>query len=157
MALLDMGFDVNELPVADSDYAPIQDGWYRANISIADIKATKDGTGQYINLTYDIVAPTNAGRKVFGMINVRNKSSKAEEIGRQQLGSLMRAIGLAKVNDTDELLGATLEIKVATEKSEGYEPRNVVKGYKAVEGVTNVTAPTTTADAPKSAAPWSKK
>jgi hypothetical protein len=99
---------------------------------------------------------------VFGNLNIRNASPKAEEIGRQQLGDICRAIGLAKVSDTDQLIGNSLMIKLDIEKSEQYGDKNQVKGFKPIAGgapsvpvrssVQNVAA------APaKAAPPWAKK
>ena len=127
-------FSVDSLPVSTSNYDPIPEGWYNATINGAELKDTKAGTGQYINIRYDVTGETNAGRVVFGMINVRNANPKAEEIGLQQLGELLRAIGKASVNDTDELLGCSLSIKVGINQREGYDPRNDVKGFKALKG-----------------------
>lgn len=148
-------FSVDTLPQSTNNFDPVPEGWYNANISGAELKDTKAGTGQYINVRYSITGETNAGRVVFGMINVRNANPKAEEIGRQQLGELLRAIGRPSVNDTDELLGASLSIKVGISQREGYDPRNEVKGFKAHKGG----MPAVTQSAPakpdaKAKAPW---
>lgn len=96
---------------------------------------TKDGTGQYIKVRYDITGPTHQGRVVFANINIRNASSKAEEIGRQHLGDIMRAIGLTKVTDSDQLIGGNLQIKVAIRPASGqYGESNEVKAFKALSG-----------------------
>lgn len=148
-------FSVETLPQSTNNFDPVPEGWYNANISGAELKDTKAGTGQYINVRYSITGETNQGRVVFGMINVRNANTKAEEIGRQQLGELMRAIGVLEVADTDELLGASLSIKVGISQREGYDPRNEVKGFKALKGG----MPAVTQSAPakaegKAKAPW---
>ena len=92
MAFLEHAFDVNELPVSDTNYEVLPEGWYNTRITEAKIKATKKGDGQYFAVRYDIIGPSHQGRVVFGSINIKNSSPKAEEIGRQQLGNLMRAI-----------------------------------------------------------------
>lgn len=149
MAFLGQTIEVNTLPESNS-YELIPVGWYAVTIVDAELKDTKDGTGQYISLKYSISGPTHQGRTVYGNINIKNKSIKAEEIGRADLGSLMRAIGLPRVSDTDELLNGQLQIKVGisearTDPSTGktYEARNEVKGYKALAGgMPPATAPT---------------
>lgn len=158
MAFLDQEFVAADLPQGNS-YDVLPEGWYNATITKADIQATKDGTGQYIKVRYDITGPTHQGRVVFGNLNIRNASVKAEEIGRQQLGELMRSIGLAKVTDTDQLIGGNLQIKVAIRPASGqYGESNEIKGFKAISGG----APTASAPvAPKPAAsgstpPWMK-
>lgn len=136
MAFLDETFSADDLPKGNTgDYTPLPDGWYISTITKAELCATKAGTGQYIKLRYDITGPTHQGRVVFGNLNIRNPNPKAEEIGRQQLGDVMRAIGLAKVADTDQLVGGALMIKLTTKAADGqYEASNEVKGFKAVEG-----------------------
>lgn len=159
MASLDFEYVADELPVGSNSYETLPDGWYSATITKADVKATKTGGGQYIAVRYDITGPTHEGRIVFGNLNIKNASSVAENIGRQQLGEIMRAVGLAKVNDTDELLGNSLLIKLATRKQEGYEPTNDIKAFKSLDGA-ELPAPAAKATqpdaAPKAKAPWAK-
>lgn len=165
MAFLNETFDVNELPQGNGNYEPLPPGWYHANITGAELKSTKAGNGQYIAVRYDITGPTHQGRVVFGNLNIKNPNPKAEEIGRQQLGEIMRAIGLAKVTDTDQLIGGSLQIKLEIRQQEGYEPSNDVKGYKATSGSVPTpaaaSAPAQAAAAPaasgKAAPPWAKK
>lgn len=166
MAFLNETFDVNELPQGNGNYEPLPPGWYHANITGAELKSTKAGNGQYIAVRYDITGPTHQGRVVFGNLNIKNASAKAEEIGRQQLGEIMRAIGLAKVTDTDQLIGGSLQIKLEIRTQEGYEPSNDVKGYKATSGSVPTpaaaSAPAQAAQAApaasgKAAPPWAKK
>lgn len=159
MGFLGQEFDVNAMPES-TGFDPIPPGWYNVKIATADLKDTKAGNGKYINVRYDILGPTYEGRVVFGMITVKNPSEKAEEIGRQNLGDLMRAIGLAKVRDTDQLIGGQCQIKVATRKSEEYGEQNEIKGWKALEGGTlpMPTAQPQTQDAPAGGAPpWASK
>ena len=150
-------FNRDEMPEGSGNFDPIPAGWYTAQIAKTELKDTKDSTGQYINMQMTITGPSYQGRVVFAMINIRNKSQKAEEIGRQQLGDLMRALGLARVQDTDELIGGNLSVKVDIQQSPGYDPKTVVKSYKAIEG----SAPPMPTPAPTkstgAAPPWAKK
>ncbi len=135
MSFLGEALNVDDMPVSERSFDLLPDGWYRAKITKAEVRATKDGTGQMIAVRYDIVGPTHQGRVIFGNINIRNKSSDAERIGREQLGSIMRAIGLKRLEDTDQLIGGELEIKVKTQPASGqYEARNDISGFKAIAG-----------------------
>ena len=167
MAFLGQTFDANDLPQGNT-YEPLPAGWYTANITAAELKTTKDGSGQYIKVRYDITGPTHQGRVVFGNLNIKNASAKAEEIGRQQLGELMRAIGLARVTDTDQLIGGSLLIKLSVrDATEQYDAQNEVKGFKAITGsVPTFAAPAASAPAASATAsagpakatpPWAKK
>jgi len=162
MATLGFAVNVNDLPAPSNNFEPLPAGWYTVTVTGAEMKTTKAGTGQYISVAYSVVGPTHQGRMVFGNLNIQNPNPKAEEIGRQQLGELMRAIGLTQVTDTDQLIGGTLTIKLAVTKSEQYGDGNDVKGYKAVAGgappmpAASTTAPAS-APAAGSAPPWAKK
>lgn len=159
MAFLDTPFDVNTLPASDvGSFDPLPAGWYTATIAGAELKSTKAGTGRYISVRYDITGPTHQGRVVFGNLNINNPNPKAEEIGRQQLGDLMRSIGLARVEDTDQLIGGNCQIKLAIQTQEGYEPRNEVKGWKPAGGASAMPAAAPAAAAPAaSSPPWARK
>jgi hypothetical protein len=165
MAFLNEEFNVNELPQGNGNFEPLPAGWYTATISQSELKDTKAGNGQYIKLRYDITGPSHQGRVVFGNLNIKNANPKAEEIGRQQLGDIMRAIGLAKVTDTDQLIGGQIAIKLEVKEDAQYGASNEVKGFKSVSGSAAPTAASipakTAAPAPaasaKAAPPWAKK
>jgi hypothetical protein len=157
MSLLNTTFNVTELPESNNNFDPLPAGWYQVNIKGAELKDTKAGTGQYIAVQYDVTGPTHQGRVVFGNINIRNPNPKAEEIGHQQLGELMRSIGLPSLQDTDQLIGGSLSIKLSIRKSEEYGDSNDVKGFKALEGaITQAPAQASPQVATASAAPWAK-
>lgn len=160
MALLNQTFNATDLPQGnDGDFQPLPAGWYSVTVNDAEIRTTKAGNGQYIAVRYDVTGPTHEGRVVFGNINISNPNPKAEEIGHQQLGQLMRAIGLTQVSDTDQLIGGSLEIKLAIRKSEEYGDSNDVKGFKAIAGSSaprqQPSAPASQS-APTQRPPWQK-
>lgn len=148
---LDERFDVNSLPASEQNFEVVPEGWYTALIHSAEIRATKDGNGKYIKMRYDITGPTHSGRVVFGNLNIRNPSAEAERIGRQQLGDIMRAAGLATLDDTDQLASVSLQIKVGIRPaSGGYDAQNTVKGWKPVDSAAPAVRP---ASGPPAAAP----
>jgi len=157
MAILNQEFNVNDLPEGRGEFEPIPAGWYSSTITAAEVKSTKDGTGEYIAVRMDITGPSFEGRVVFANLNIKNASAKAEEIGRQQLGEVMRAIGLSKVRDTDQLIGGNLEIKVAIQKSVEYGDKNEVKGYRASAGASLGGVKKAAIAEKTGALPWAKK
>ena len=156
MAFLNQEYDVATLPEG-TNYELLPAGWYNCTIDGAELKDTKEKTGQFIAIKYKVTGPTHDGRVVFCNLNIKNSSSKAEEIGRQQLGELMRAIGLAKVTDTDQLIGGNLQIKLAIrDAANGYDASNEVRGYKSIEGG-SLPMMESKPTAKPAAAPWAKK
>lgn len=158
---MDFGQDffVDDLPQSSQSYDPLPAGWYVVQIEAADIKTTKAGTGQYMSVQYKVLDGPHAGRSVFGNVNIRNPNPKAEEIGRQQLGDIMRAIGLKQARNTEQLLGGVLQIKVAVRKDEQYGDGNDVKAFKAHGAKPVATSPSAPQAAAKPAGtpPWIKK
>ena len=156
MAQLGQTFDAASLPES-TDYSPIPAGWYRCRITEASLETTKAGTGQYIKCRYDVLDAPHANRVFFGNINIRNPNPKAEEIGAEQLGKLMRSIGLARVSDTDQLVGGVMQVKVTIRQSEQYGDSNEVKDWKADGGAGTTSAGAATPPpAPTGGLPWSK-
>jgi hypothetical protein len=156
MASLGTVINREDLPEDSSgDYSPLPEGWYTTQITGAELKDTKSGTGKYIKVEHTVVGEQFSGRKVWGMINIQNPNEKAEEIGRQQLNKMMTAVGLAKLEDTDELVGLDVSIKLKIkEAANGYDASNEVKGYKAMGSApAGASAPKAESSAP----PWAGK
>jgi hypothetical protein len=167
MASLGQKFIADEMPKG-AGYDPLPAGWYTATITKADLVETQSRTGKYIKVRYDIVGPSHAGRVVFGNLNMSNENPKAEEIGRQQIGEICRAIGIAVLSDTDQLVGGNLDIKLSIRAAtEQYEAQNEVKGFRAVGGSSGASggipkAAASSSKAPAAAGgkappPWAKK
>lgn len=160
MAFLPQAFDAADLPQGTGNFDPLPAGWYDVSITGAELKSTKDGNGSYIKVRYDVTGPTHQGRVVFGNLNIQNASAKAEEIGRQQLGEIMRAIGLSRVQDTDQLIGGNLSIKLEVKPADGqYSAGNEVRGFRALAGGAATkpqAAPTATQAPARAAPPWAK-
>lgn len=166
MTFLNEELNVNDMPQGNGNFEPLPAGWYTATITQSELNDTKAGTGQYIKLRYDITGPSHQGRVVFGNLNIRNVSSRAEEIGRQQLGDIMRAIGLTKVTDTDQLIGGQIAIKLEIREDANYGAGNEVKGFKSLSGSVAPAAAVplfvelaeaAKAAPAKAAPPWAKK
>ena len=162
MAYLDQPININELPEdTGGDFSPLPEGEYDVTIKDAPIALTKDGTGQYIKLRLDVTGPTHAGRVIFSNINIRNKSEAAERIGRGELKSVMMACGLMTLEDTDQLIGGHLTVKLVirparTDQATGkqYEASNEVKAYRAAGGSAPASRPASSMPMqPKPAAP----
>ena len=143
-------FHAADAPATRTEYAPLPAGWYLVTIHSAELRLTKAGNGQFIKVRYDLVGGEHANRVVFGNLNTKNASEKAQEIGRQQLGELMRAIGLPTIQDTDQLVGGVLEIKLSVRDDPQWGVSNEVKGFRA----SNHSAPAAAAPKVAANAPW---
>lgn len=138
-------------------FEPIPAGTYHAAITESEIVNTKSGTGQMLKVTWQVIEGPLAGRKVFDRLNIANNNPKAEEIGQRQLSALCHAAGVLKLQDTQQLHGIPVAIKVTIRKDDTgqYSDSNEVKDYRAIPGGKPMaSAPgTLTPPAPYAAAP----
>ncbi len=118
-----------------SSFDPIPAGWYQAIINASEMKATRDGYGEYLSLTLQIIDGQYENRLVFARLNLKNANDKAVDIARKDLAAICRAVGVMSPQASEELHDIPLMIKVKVRPASGeYEASNDIGGYKAVEG-----------------------
>jgi len=149
-------FSVDELPEADSLEA-LPAGWYDAAIAEAEVIPTyeldDDGrqtvTKAHIKIQFCIEGPSHEGRNTYTRINIKNPSEQCVKIGLGELRSMLTAIGMRAADDSSQLIGARLGIRLVVKNSPEYGPQNDVKGYRAIGGAmpSNFAAPKKTASA----------
>lgn len=154
-----------DLPPAE-DFAPLPSGEYPAIITDSEMKPTKNRNGQYLELTYQVTDGPLKGRLVWERLNLDNPSAKAVEIAQRSLNSLIAALGLTQVQDSQQLHNRPLVIRVEFVKADGVKrtsDTNEVKAHKKLEGATSVQSqPAANQAAPAqpaapAAPPWAQK
>lgn len=145
-------FDATQVS-PESQFAPVPDGDYPVVITESEVKPTKDGAGQYLQLTLEVIDGHHKGRKIWDRLNLWNKNSAAVEIAQRALSQICHAIGVLQVQDTVMLhnkpLVATLAVRAA---GGGHDESNDVKGYKAYSSGPAPVAPAVNAPAAQPAA-----
>lgn len=111
-------------------FDPIPAGKYPAVIVESNMKPTKNGNGQYLELTFEIIDGDFKGRKVWARLNLENQNSTAVQIARSELSAICRAVGVMQPQDSIELHNLPLIITVRCKKNpETDEITNEIKGY----------------------------
>jgi len=134
-----------------NDFDPIPAGEYLAHVSGSDVCDTKAKTGKYIKLEFTVLQGKYKGRKIWTNLNIINPNPVAVEIAQKELATLCRAIGKGVIQDTQELHGLPLLMKVRVKKDKkGIHPdQNVPTGYKSAGGVpSNLGSPDNQGKAP---------
>jgi len=146
-----------------TDFEPLPVGDYVVLITASEIKTTKNGNGEYLQLTYDVVDGKYKGRKLFDRLNLKNQNQTAVEIAQRALSAICRAVGVMHPNDSAELHGKPLSVKVGIRPANGdYSASNEIKGWKSINGGTTLptaaptSAPAQTQNAPVSRGPWDR-
>ncbi len=129
--LLGEDFDTHSVEPAVG-FEALPAGWYPVQISDAEIRDTKSGTGKYIRLELEVIGDHHAGRKVFARLNIVNPNPTTVQIAMRELAAVGQALNLSATTDTAELIGGQLQIKLVIRAEKGQEPQNEVKGYKAL-------------------------
>jgi hypothetical protein len=123
-------FDFNPSEYVDtktSTFDPLPNGTYSAMISSSDYKATKAGTGHYIELVIDIIDGSHAGRKLWERLNFDNPNKQAEDIARSALNRLLVSCGKPDARDTETIHDIPFKIDVEVDRKD--PTRNRIAGY----------------------------
>lgn len=128
-----LNFDATQV-APDMGFETIPAGWYNAMIDESEMKPTKDGSGAYLNCRFNIIDGQYANRKVFMRLNLRNANPTAQEIAYKQLSAIAHAVGVLHVQDSAQLHGIPMKIKVKLHKdSTGqYEDSNEITTIKNI-------------------------
>lgn len=130
--------DVSNIePSAPRDYPQIPRGWYIAMIVGSDIKPTKSGTGEYLELKFliqdgvetDAEPSQHLNRNVWARLNIKNANQQTVEIAYRDLAAIGHAVGVTQIADSEQLHGKPLEILVEESEYNG-KPSNEVTGYR---------------------------
>lgn len=144
------GFDATTIEPA-AEFDPIPAGKYVAVITNSEMKPTKAGTGQYLELTFQIIDGEFKNRQLWSRLNLNNPNPTAVTIAQRELSSICRAVNVMAPNDSVELHNLPLVISVRCKKQKDTdEIFNEIKGYAKRE-----TAPPTTPGS-NSTPPWKR-
>jgi len=146
------GFNANNVDPA-TDFEPIPAGKYLAIITDSEVKATKSGTGQYLELTFQVIDGPYKGRLLWSRLNLENPSAQAVQIAQGELSAICRAVGVMQPKDSIELHNVPLLVTVKCKKRDDTgDMTNEVRGYAKKETATGAPQQETT-----STPPWARR
>lgn len=123
------GFNANQVEPSQ-DFEPIPAGKYLAVITESEMKPTKNGGGQYLQLTFQVLDGPYKGRCVWARLNLHNTNATTVQIARQELSAVCRAVGVMTPVDSVELHNIPLVITVKLKKRQDTgDMGNEVRGY----------------------------
>lgn len=125
-----MFFNATNIDIS-SQFDAIPAGDYEAMVTGSAMKSTRDGTGQYLELTLEIQSGQFQGRRLWDRLNLVNRNHKAVEIAQKQLAQLCHAIKVLEVQTPEQLHHRPFIMKVAAKNDPERGMTNEVKGYKA--------------------------
>jgi len=128
-----LNFDATTVDPVD-DFSPIPAGEYVMAIIDSEMKPTKNGQGQYLQLTLQVLEGEYKGRMVWDRLNLVNPNQTVVEIARRTLSAICHAVGKLQVQDSAELHDIPMVVRVSVRPADGqYDASNEVKAYKAMQ------------------------
>ncbi len=147
------GFDASNVD-PNVAFDPIPAGKYLCVITASEMKDTKAGNGEYLELELEVIDGPHKGRKLWDRLTLKHPNEKTVQIARGTLSSICRAVGVMAPRDSVELHNLPMVVSVGLKKREDTgEPTNVVKGYAKRESAAPV-RPAATANG--STPPWKR-
>ncbi len=146
------GFNANNVEPA-TDFDPIPAAKYLAVITNSEFKATKNNSGNYLELTFQVIDGQYKNRLLWARLNLDHPNETTAKISRGQLSAICKAVGVLTPRDSVELhnLPLTLNVKLKKRNDTG-ELVNEIKGYSSRE----TTAAQNSTPAAKGVAPWKR-
>lgn len=128
-------FDPSQVPEDDRNFDPVPAGDYEMQCIDSEIKGTKDGNGQMLVLTHEIISGPHANRRIWDRLNIRNQNADAQRIAQRALADLCLAVGLGAIRDSEELHFKPFigRVAIRQDKSGQYGPQNTVR-YRPRQG-----------------------
>ena len=130
MPAIDFDVTAYEAQPIRSSWEPLPPGDYTACVTSTELKPTKAGNGEYIELTIEIMDGEFSGRKIWERLNVNNPSEQTMQIARSQLNQLATALNQLPLKDTDQLLEIPFTLTLDIDRKDN--TRNRVMGYSSV-------------------------
>lgn len=156
-------FNAESVEPSQNNFDPIPAGNYLAQIITSDINTTRSGSGQILNLQFQVLEGEYKGRIIFCNLNIQNTNETAERIAQENLSAICRAIGVKQLQDTIQLHNKPMMIKVKIRKDDQYGDRNEAYRFDAIPGKQHTMAPPNTMTPPPPASnpatatkPWNR-
>ena len=134
--MANLNFNAHNVDPA-TEFEPIPAGKYTAVISDPEMKPTRNGTGSYLELTFQVVEGEYKSRKLWARLNLDNPNPLTVKIAQAELSSICHATGVMQPKDSIELHNLPLQVTVKLKKrSDTGELTNEISGYSKKESAT---------------------
>lgn len=131
-------------------------GEYIAALIKSDGKTTKDGSGSYIECEFEVMDGQHKGRRFWTNLNLENRNPQAVEIAWRNLNSMKHACGKLNINDTSELHGIPMRVKLKVKTDAQYGDKNEPQSFAPVNGAPAAQHQQTSQASAGGSAPWRK-
>lgn len=130
-----LNISTEELPEPTS-LGPVPQGEYLCEIVESDVTETATSQGRRVLLTFQVIDGDFAGAHIWeradiDRVSISKRDGSELRIDAARFNSLMKALNVGVLDDTAQLHGLPVMVRVVVEQREGYNPKNEIKGYRA--------------------------
>jgi hypothetical protein len=130
----EMNFDATGVKPATGAPDPLPPGEYRMAIVSSEVKPTANGKGKYLKLEFVALDDPHKGRKVWTQLNIVHENEQTQKIAQEQLSAICHATGQLQVKNSGQLHNVPMMCKLIVKQDPGYDPKNEIRRFKAIEG-----------------------
>lgn len=110
----------------DTGITPVPRGRYKVVIVESELKPTKNGAGEIIALSHQVIDGPCRGKTIKSNLNWKNQNATAQNIGHAQLSAICHSVGVLHPQNTQQLHNIPLCLEVDVTDDGKY---NEVKAY----------------------------
>lgn len=156
MAQLDGGYDATNGEMMNERSA-LPAGEYTAAMVKSDrTQAKSNANNSYIACEFEVTEGQFQGRRFWTNLNLWNSNSQAVDIAQRELNSIMHACGRLRVNDTEELHGIPMRVKLKVKTDGQYGDKNEVANFAPLNAAPGGQQQQTGQASGGGSAPWKK-
>lgn len=133
MVNLNQDFDANQVDPTNH-FDPVPAGEYPVMIVDSEMKPTKSGNGEYLQLELVIIDGPYKDRLAWDRLNLTNPNQTAVEIAQRTLSQICHAVGVMNVTDSVQLHDKPMIARLSHRPAQGeFNATNEIKEYKAMQ------------------------
>jgi hypothetical protein len=138
MAQLGMNFDATQIePSTGAGLPLVPPGKYLVHMVASEMRPTKDGTGNFLYVEFDILEGPYQGWKLVDRLNLINPNPQTVQIAQRTLSAICHAVGVMSVNDSNQLHARRMAVDVRVEEGKGqYRDSNRIVAYMKAGTIT---------------------
>lgn len=149
--------DAGDLGQGTREILPVGD--YTMQVVKSELRDTKAGDGQYLELEFEVLGPRFTGRRYWERLNLFNKNDTAVKIAKKVLGNICAAVGVNELQDTEQLHFKPLKVNI-THKENKMGALEARAAFSSASGAAPVAAAPAATAAPAAQAggpkPWER-
>jgi len=151
-----LNFDATQVEPSRG-YELLPPGKYLVEITDTEMKPTKTGTGEMLQIEFTVIDGEFKNRKIWDRLCLRHTNPETVKIANADLSAICHAVGVMRPGESIELhhIPLVISVKCKTDESTG-EIHNEVKSYSKLESQFKQSNAPVSAPANNSIPPWKR-